>query len=149
MTPPDRTESTLDGQLGFALHAASRAMTARYRPLLAAIGLTYPQYVVMLLLWERGSATVGELGESLQLDSATLSPLLKRLAVRGLLTRARRTQDERTLQVTITDRGRDLEVRARAVQGRVEAATRLARPDLEALRDELHAVARRLRAGGR
>src|SRR3712207_9513838 len=77
----------LDDQLCFALYAASRAMTARYRPMLEELGLTYPQYLVMMLLWEEDQQTVGQLGHRLALDSGTLSPLLKRLTAAGLVTR--------------------------------------------------------------
>src|SRR3712207_7975977 len=84
----------LDDQLCFALYAASRAVAARYRPMLEELGLTYPQYLVMMLLWEQDNQTVGQLGARLALDSGTLSPLLKRLTAAGLVTRHRRVEDE-------------------------------------------------------
>lgn len=87
----------LDDQLCFALYAASRAVTARYRPLLDALQLTYPQYLVMLVLWEQDSISVRDLGTALQLESSTLSPLLKRLEANGLLRRERRPEDERSV----------------------------------------------------
>lgn len=102
----------LDDQLCFALYAASRAVTARYRPLLEAIGLTYPQYLVMMLLWEQDNQTVGQLGTRLALDSGTLSPLLKRLTAAGLVTRHRRVEDERSVSIALTDAGRALQDRA-------------------------------------
>jgi MarR family transcriptional regulator, organic hydroperoxide resistance regulator len=99
----------LDDQLCFALYAASRAVTARYRPMLEELGLTYPQYLVMMLLWEQDNQTVGQLGHRLALDSGTLSPLLKRLTAAGLVTRHRRVEDERSVSIALTDAGRALE----------------------------------------
>src|SRR5207248_10850913 len=94
---PSEGSLLLDDQLCFALYAASRAVTARYRPLLDELGLTYPQYLVMLVLWEQDSISVRDLGASLQLESSTLSPLLKRLEANGLLRRERRAEDERSV----------------------------------------------------
>ncbi|WP_208117258.1 MarR family winged helix-turn-helix transcriptional regulator [Streptomyces sp. NBC_00582] len=105
----------LDDQLCFALYAASRAVTARYRPLLDELGLTYPQYLVMLVLWEQDSISVRELGAALQLESSTLSPLLKRLEANGLLRRERRPDDERSVALCLTEAGAHLRDRARAV----------------------------------
>ncbi|MGY1785498.1 MarR family winged helix-turn-helix transcriptional regulator [Geodermatophilus sp. SYSU D00698] len=105
----------LDDQLCFALYAASRAMTARYRPMLEELGLTYPQYLVMMLLWEEDHQTVGQLGARLALDSGTLSPLLKRLTAAGLVTRHRRVEDERSVAIALTDAGRALRDRAFAI----------------------------------
>ncbi|MFD7811996.1 MarR family winged helix-turn-helix transcriptional regulator [Streptomyces sp. NPDC059785] len=105
----------LDDQLCFALYAASRAVTARYRPLLDELGLTYPQYLVMLVLWEHGSASVRALGTALQLESSTLSPLIKRLEANGLVNRERRKDDERSVSITLTGAGTALKEKARAV----------------------------------
>lgn len=105
----------LDDQLCFALYAASRAVTARYRPLLDELRLTYPQYLVMLVLWEQDSISVRDLGVALQLESSTLSPLLKRLEANGLLRRERRPQDERSVSLTLTDAGAELRDRAQTV----------------------------------
>ncbi|MFJ2239976.1 MarR family winged helix-turn-helix transcriptional regulator [Streptomyces sp. NPDC087859] len=105
----------LDDQLCFALYAASRAVTARYRPLLDALQLTYPQYLVMLVLWEQDSISVRDLGTALQLESSTLSPLLKRLEANGLLRRERRPEDERSVSLTLTDAGAALRERAQTV----------------------------------
>ena len=105
----------LDDQLCFALYAASRAVTARYRPMLEALGLTYPQYQVMMLLWEQDNQTVGQLGARLALDSGTLSPLLKRLTAAGLVTRHRRVEDERSVSIALTDAGRALEDKALSI----------------------------------
>ncbi|KUN41176.1 MarR family transcriptional regulator [Streptomyces longwoodensis] len=105
----------LDDQLCFALYAASRAVIARYRPLLDELGLTYPQYLVLLVLWEQDEISVRELGAALQLESSTLSPLLKRLEAHGLLRRERRSDDERSVAIRLTDAGAALRERARAV----------------------------------
>jgi DNA-binding MarR family transcriptional regulator len=101
--PPQEGSLLLDDQLCFALYAASRAVTARYRPLLDELGLTYPQYLVMLVLWEQDSISVRDLGHALQLESSTLSPLLKRLEASGLLRRERRPEDERSVALAIGD----------------------------------------------
>lgn len=119
--------------LCFELHAASRAMTAIYRPLLQDLGLTYPQYLVMVLLWEREPRLVNELGRALELDSGTLSPLLKRLEASGLILRRRRETDERELEVTLTEAGHDLRDRARHVPRAVEQATGLSPSEMEDL----------------
>jgi len=105
----------LDDQLCFALYAASRAVTQLYRPLLDELGLTYPQYLVMLVLWERGDVTVGDLAGALQLDYGTLSPLLKRLAGSGLLERRRHADDERVVHITLTEAGQELKSSASRV----------------------------------
>lgn len=112
-----RTEQplVLDDQLCFALYAASRAMTARYRPLLDEIGLTYPQYLVLVVLWDEGESTVSTLGQRLRLDSGTLSPLLKRLERTGFITRSRGTQDERSVRVAVTPEGQAVRDRAAAI----------------------------------
>jgi DNA-binding MarR family transcriptional regulator len=98
----------LSDLLCFDVYSAARTITRAYRPLLSALGLTYPQYLVMVALWESAPRTVKELGESLQLDSGTLSPLLKRLEASGLVTRQRRLDDERAVEITPTSRGRAL-----------------------------------------
>lgn len=115
----------LDRQVCFALYAASRAVTAAYRPLLEPLGLTYPQYLVMLVLWERGRLPVREIGDALRLDSGTLSPLLKRLEAAGLVTRERSPEDERQVVVDLTDDGRSLRDRAVDVPARIVEAARI------------------------
>jgi DNA-binding MarR family transcriptional regulator len=105
----------LDEQLCFALYAASRTMTAVYRPMLDALGLTYPQYLVMLVLWEQDNLNVGELGERLLLDSGTLTPLLKRLEQAGFVVRERRASDEREVGVSLTRSGRALRASAEGI----------------------------------
>ncbi len=111
--------------LCLALYTASRAMTSRYRPALAQLGLTYPQYLVMTALWEGGPCTVGRLGARLHLDSSTLSPLLKRLDGMGLITRTRDSRDERTVNVGPTPRGQALRSIATGIPGEICAATAL------------------------
>ncbi|GIF02543.1 MarR family winged helix-turn-helix transcriptional regulator [Actinoplanes siamensis] len=103
-----RESTALDEMICFQLYAASRAMTALYRPLLDPHGVTYPQYLVLRVLWHDGPTTVRDLGRALRLDSGTLSPLLKRLEAQGLLTRARGADDERTVLVSLTDPGQQL-----------------------------------------
>jgi DNA-binding MarR family transcriptional regulator len=109
------TSPGIDDHLCFALYSASRAMTAAYRPLLAELGLTYPQYLVLLVLHEEGRVSVGHLGERLQLDSGTLSPLLKRLEAGGIVSRGRRADDERQVEVTLTPQGRRLQRKAQCI----------------------------------
>src|ERR1700689_846568 len=105
----------LTDQLCFALYAASRAITSQYRPVLDPLGLTYPQYLVLLVLWERGQVPVKELGDALYLDYGTLSPLLKRLEARGLLRRERSAADERSVLITLTADGTALRDRASSI----------------------------------
>lgn len=136
---------SLNYMLCFELHSASRAMTAVYRPLLEELGLTYTQYLVMILLWEREPRRVKELGRALDLDSGTLSPLLKRLDAAGLVSRSRSTEDEREVEVTLTDEGRDLEGQARSVPETVEHATGLSAEEIKALRERLAGLRAALR----
>ncbi|ALE73387.1 Organic hydroperoxide resistance transcriptional regulator [Pseudonocardia sp. Ae168_Ps1] len=137
----------LDEQLCFALHSASRAMTGCYRPILDAIGLTYSQYAVLLVLWAEESVPQRELGERMVLDSGTLSPMLTRLEKRGLVVRARRPDDERTVQVSLTEEGRALRSRAAVAQEQVIRATGMDLDELFRLRDDLQRLAARLRDG--
>jgi MarR family transcriptional regulator, organic hydroperoxide resistance regulator len=141
--PVDRF--ALDQQLCFALYSASRAMISCYRPLLDRLGLTYPQYLVMLLLWERGESTVSGLGAALQLESGTLSPLLKRLENNGLVARSRVPDDERSVLISLTERGRALREQVEDVPTEVERATGMAREEIAVLRESLHSLAARLR----
>jgi MarR family transcriptional regulator, organic hydroperoxide resistance regulator len=113
----------LDHQLCFALYSASLAMTRLYKPLLEPLGLSYPQYLVMLVLWQDDGLTVSQVGERLSLDSGTLTPLLKRLEAQGLLHRQRDTADERRVFVTLSTAGRGLKVAAAQVPAAVACAT--------------------------
>jgi len=135
----------LEHQLCVALYDASRAIVGCYRPLLAELGITYSQYTVLLVLWERDTATLRDLGEVLHLDSATLSPMVKRLEAAGLVTRRRGAHDERLLDVTITDAGRRLRDGASAAQRSVEQLTGLDPAELAALRDQLNELTARTR----
>lgn len=142
----------LDNQICFALYAANRAITARYRPLLAELDLTYPQYLVMLVLWERDSSGcttgVSRLGKRLRLDSGTLTPLLKRLAARGLVLRQRSAEDERVVTLSLTEAGRALQERARSVPEQLLSGLQVAPERLLALREELKAVLMALEGEG-
>ncbi len=122
--PVDRsTWLQLDHQLCFALYSASLAMTKLYKPLLEPLGLTYPQYLVMLVLWEQEGLTVSQVGERLSLDSGTLTPLLKRLETQGLLQRLRDTADERRVLLQLSPAGRALKQQALAVPEAVACAS--------------------------
>lgn len=127
----------LDLQLCFALHAASRSFVGFYRHALRETGLTYPQYLVMLVLWEHGELTVKELGAHLRLDSGTLSPLLKRLESAGLLRRERSAEDERSVTVGLTAAGDELRFTAREVPVKAMTASGLNAPDGARLREQL------------
>jgi DNA-binding MarR family transcriptional regulator len=133
---PAQGSLLLDDQLCFALYAASRAVTARYRPLLDELGLTYPQYLVMLVLWEQDEISVRELGASLQLESSTLSPLLKRLEASGLLHRERRADDERSVSIRLSDAGARLRDQAGTVPLAIGDAMGLT-PEQDALAKQL------------
>jgi DNA-binding MarR family transcriptional regulator len=133
----DKAVSTVDDMVCFALYAASRAVTSAYRPLLHALNLTYPQYLVMLVLWQQGSISVKELGDHLQLDYGTLTPLLKRLESAGLVTRRRRLDDERSVEVGLTDEGRALRESTRHIPIAIGDAMGMPEAELDRLRDSL------------
>jgi len=148
----------VDQQLCFALYSASRAMTAAYRPVLTEMNLTYPQYLVMLVLWEEaadarsnpeGRVTVGRLGERLQLDSGTLSPLLKRLEGNGFVRRERSRDDERLVDVTLTPAGRRLENRAQCIPEELGSATGMTEQQAADLRDAVRHLTDALNASNR
>jgi MarR family transcriptional regulator, organic hydroperoxide resistance regulator len=129
------TAPRLDDQLCFALYSASRAVTAAYRPLLAELDLTYPQYLVLLVLWEEGRASVGRLCQRLHLDSGTLSPLLKRLEAVGYVTRERAADDERRVDVVLTPTGKRLQIKASCIPERLLAVSDMSLDEIAALRD--------------
>jgi len=144
-TDPDAA-LLLDNQLCFALYSTSLAMTKLYKPLLEELGLTYPQYLVMLVLWERDGLMVSELGERLFLDSGTLTPLLKRLEAAGLIARIRAVEDERRVHITLTAAGRKLKAQARKIPACVRSASQCSiaemiqlKRQLRGLRDQLSA----------
>ncbi|MGO4594781.1 MarR family winged helix-turn-helix transcriptional regulator [Leifsonia sp. 2TAF2] len=136
-----------DEMVCFSLYAATRATTQAYRTLLEPWGLTYPQYLVLVTLWVEGEQTVGSLGEHLQLDSGTLSPLLRRMEQSGLVRRERRPGDERVVTVTIGERGHELRPQLAHIPGRIAAGTGL--PDEQAaaaLIDTLHRLTETMHA---
>ena len=134
----------LDNQLCFALYSTSLAMTKVYKPLLDALGLTYPQYLAMLVLWERDGLMVSELGERLFLDSGTLTPLLKRLEASGLVSRLRAVEDERRVHITLTPAGRTLKAQAAKIPGCIMNATQCTIPELLALTQQMQALRQQL-----
>ncbi|HEY0192136.1 MAG TPA: MarR family transcriptional regulator [Kofleriaceae bacterium] len=140
----------LDEQLCFALYSASRALTRAYAPLLEPLGLTYPQYLALLVLWEGDALAVKDLGERLALDSGTLTPLLKRLEHQGLVERRRSEDDERVVRIHLTAAGRALRGKARkipfelACQAGYDADSDRSMRELVRLRDELAALTRRI-----
>ncbi|MFE0802052.1 MarR family winged helix-turn-helix transcriptional regulator [Streptomyces sp. NPDC058812] len=137
MTTPATDWLRLDQQICFSLNAASRAFNGVYRVVLKDLGLTYPQYLVMLVLWEHGELPVKKLGEHLRLDSGTLSPLLKRLETAGLVHRERSARDERSVEVRLTGEGVALRERAVEVPRRIAAATGLDLAEVQDLRARL------------
>ena len=130
----------LDNQLCFALYSTSLAMTKIYKPLLVPLGLTYPQYLAMLVLWEQDGVMVSELGERLYLDSGTLTPLLKRLEASGLIARLRDVADERRVHVTLTAAGRRLKAKAASIPTCVVGASGCSLPDLASLTRQVQAL---------
>lgn len=136
----------LDNQLCFALYSTSLAMTKLYKPMLEEMGLTYPQYLAMLVLWEQDGLTVSELGERLYLDSGTLTPLLKRMESAGLLSRIRAVEDERRVHITLTAAGRKLKARAAKIPGCILSATQCSIPELVSLTQQVQSFRNRLTA---
>jgi len=130
----------LENQVCFALAVASRSVISLYRPILEPLGLTHPQYLVMLALWQHSPRSVKDLGGALQLEPATLSPLLKRLETAGLVRRDRSRLDERVLDVSLTSAGRELRTQAEAIPHRVMNELRMDAEHLTQLREMLHAV---------
>ncbi|HZX38695.1 MAG TPA: MarR family transcriptional regulator [Streptomyces sp.] len=151
--PTERTETPgsllLDDQLCFALYAAQRAVTAAYRPLLDELGLTYPQYLVLLVLWERGETTIKDLVAALHLDYGTVSPLLKRLESAGLVGRERSAADERSVLVAPTARGQELRSRAAAVPGSLLTAAGLTPAEMARMRSDLWRLTEQARSSRR
>lgn len=135
MATPDQFK--LDNQLCFALYSTSLAMTKVYKPLLQALNLTYPQYLAMLVLWENDGITVGELSQHLLTDPGSVTPLLKRLEAEGLLTRTRSSQDERVVELRVTEKGRALQEQAKGVPACILKATAQQPTELMELKNEL------------
>lgn len=138
----------LDNQLCYALYAAAHRMTKSYRPMLERMGLTYPQYLVLLVLWENDGVTVSEIGRRLRLDSGTLTPVLKRLETSGLLKRNRRQSDEREVEIALTDQGRALRSEAIAVRQSVMCQLNMSEPEIQAMRADLNALIENLSTAG-
>lgn len=127
----------LDNQLCFALYSASHAFTRVYKPLLDALGLTYPQYLAMMLLWEQDGQTVGALGERLYLESSTLTPLLKRMEAAGYIERRRSSEDQRQVHVYLTEAGRALREKALSIPPCLMPAIGLPVPEIVALKQQV------------
>lgn len=136
----------LSDMICFSLYSATHAMQASYKPLLDQIGLTYPQYLVLTALWQQDAQTVGQIGQSLQLESNTLTPLLKRMEAQGLLTRARSNEDERQVKISLTEAGRALEARAAHIPGCILEKSGMTLQELTALRDQINRLRGQLRA---
>lgn len=145
---PDAREQwlRLDQQLCFALYSSSLAMTKLYKPLLAPLGLTYPQYLVMLVLWETDGLAVGQLGQRLSLDSGTLTPLLKRLEALGHIERRRAQDDERRVDIFLTPTGRKLRRQALDIPGQLACASACDLQELASLTQRLHQLRSQLAA---
>ncbi len=147
-TAPLTDPLLLDNQLCYALYAAAHRMTKSYRPMLERMGLTYPQYLVLLVLWETDGITVSEIGRRLRLDSGTLTPVLKRLEVAGFLARKRRRSDEREVEIALTPRGQGLRAEAAAVRESVMCQLNMSEPEVQAMRADLNALIENLSAAG-
>ncbi|MCT4473083.1 MarR family winged helix-turn-helix transcriptional regulator [Bosea spartocytisi] len=145
----DAATPRLDQQLCFAIYQASHAFNRVYRPVLAELGLTYPQYLVMLALWEDDGPTVKALGERLMLDSGTLTPLLKRLESAGILRRERDAVDERQVRIHLSEKGEALRARGRRVQEAIGCALGATAPGAKGLREQLGLVRDALLAAAR
>ena len=144
---PDPCESLLlDNQLCFALHSTSLLMTKVYKPLLQAIGLTYPQYLAMMVLWEEDELTVSEISSRLLTDPGSMTPLLKRLEAEGLLSRTRSREDERVVVVELTDAGRALQDKAMGIPQCILGASGLELDQLRKLQSDLVALRANLQA---
>lgn len=130
-----KNQLCLDEQLCFPIYAASNLIVKAYRPFLTLLGLTYPQYLVMLVLWEKECVSVGDLGQILHLDSGTLTPLLKRMETSGLINRSRDPNDERRVLISLKDKGRDLSAEAEKIPK--ELTKNIEFDNLNQLRDEL------------
>lgn len=143
--PPEQA-LRLEHQVCFALYSASLAMTKLYKPWLDGLGLTYPQYIAMLALWEQDGLSVKELGDRLFLDSGTLTPLLKRLEAAGFVTRLRATDDERRVLVRLTAAGRRLRSRAESIPSCIVEAAQCPLPELVQLTRQIQSLRDRLAA---
>jgi DNA-binding MarR family transcriptional regulator len=144
--PKDGGLLRLDNQLCFAVYAAAQAFNATYKPLLEPLGLTYPQYLTMLVLWEEDGLTVSAIGERLGLDSGTLTPLLKRLETAGVVSRTRDDQDERQVRIALTAAGRSLRQKAKTIPPKLLCASGLTLADVKGLHGALGRLTGNLKA---
>ena len=142
---PDE-EKRLERQLCFAVYSAAHAFNRAYKPILDRVGLTYPQYLVMLVLWEKGCLSVKTIGEKLDLDSGTLSPLLKRLEQAGMIDRARDQKDERQVIISLTERGSDMKCQVGTIMDAIGQATGCDMTEIANLRDQLRRLKTNLAA---
>lgn len=140
----NQSDLSLDDRLCFALYAATHAITRAYRPLLSELGITYPQYLVLLVLWEQDTVPVGEIARRLQLDAAALTPLVKRLESLGLVTRQRDARDERIVRISLSANGHGLRPRAAEVQAEVTLRTGLHLGEIDSLRSRLKQLSQAL-----
>ncbi|ABQ62259.1 hypothetical protein H721_02951 [Brucella ovis IntaBari-2006-46-332] len=145
---PD-TNLDLADMLCFAVYSTANALSRAYQPILAPLDLTYPQFLVMLVLWERDDYTVSEIGARLNLDSGTLTPLLKRLEAAGRITRRRDPRDERQVRISLTDEGRKLREQAESVPEQIMCATGQPVSELQDLRNRLMKIRNHLTADGK
>lgn len=144
MNDPATPPRTLDDQLCFSLYGASMAMNRVYKPMLDQLGLTYPQYLLLHVLWEQDDRTIGAIAERLSLESSTVTPLVKRLAAAGVVTRTRDPADERHVRVCLTDAGRALERESKCVAANVFARTGLTAVQIKVLADQIQTLRRTL-----
>jgi DNA-binding MarR family transcriptional regulator len=143
---PTSAHLRLENQLCFAVYSAAHAFAQAYKQWLEPMRLTYPQYLVMLLLWEKDGRSVNELGQPLMLDSGTLTPLLKRMEKAGFVTRARDERDERVTRIFLTDNGRSLRAKAETIPPALLCATQLSLDEASMTRERMKDLSRRLRA---
>lgn len=136
-------ELKLDQQLCFSVYVLHREMMQYYRPLLERMDLTYPQFIVLMALWEHGKATVNQIGEILQLDSGTLTPLLKRMESKGLLNRTRSKVDERVVEISLTPKGDELRHLANCIPGQIIQSMGVKQEDLAALKQSIDNLLRK------
>lgn len=135
----------LTNQVCFPVYSLAKEIVNRYRPFLEEMGLTYPQYLVMLILWEHSEQTVSELGEKLKLDSGTLTPLLKRLEQKKLVTRTRSAKDERVVKITTTDEGQKLQTKAKEIPQQLGQSMHLAEEDLLMLKNVIENILHKIK----